>query len=101
MESANAISASAQPRTTSQRIKSIFSGSVGNLVEWYDWYVYAAFSLYFAKAFFPQGDMTAQLLEHRSYLRRGLPDAPDRWLADGYLCRPQGAARRRCWPRCC
>ncbi|HGM8371659.1 TPA: hypothetical protein ACKQBR_000389, partial [Pseudomonas aeruginosa] len=28
MESANAISASAQPRTTSQRIKSIFSGSV-------------------------------------------------------------------------
>ncbi|RFQ09462.1 alpha-ketoglutarate permease, partial [Pseudomonas sp. ATCC 13867] len=41
------------PRTTSQRIKSIFSGSVGNLVEWYDWYVYAAFSLYFAKAFFP------------------------------------------------
>ena len=41
-------------RTTSQRIKSIFSGSVGNLVEWYDWYVYAAFSLYFAKAFFPR-----------------------------------------------
>ena len=36
MESANAISASAQPRTTSQRIKSIFSGSVGNLVDWYD-----------------------------------------------------------------
>jgi hypothetical protein len=23
------------------------------MVEWYDWYVYAAFSLYFAKAFFP------------------------------------------------
>ncbi|MGV8161520.1 MFS transporter, partial [Pseudomonas aeruginosa] len=62
MESTNAISASAQPRTTSQRNKSIFSGSVGNLVEWYDWYVYAAFSLYFAKAFFPQGAMTAPLL---------------------------------------
>jgi MHS family alpha-ketoglutarate permease-like MFS transporter len=23
------------------------------MVEWYDWYVYAAFSLYFAKTFFP------------------------------------------------
>ena len=44
------------------RLRSIFSGSVGNLVEWYDWYAYAAFSLYFAKAFFPKGDDTAQLL---------------------------------------
>ncbi len=32
------------------------------MVEWYDWYVYAAFSLYFAKTFFPKGDTTAQLL---------------------------------------
>ena len=45
----------AKERTTSSRIKSIFSGSVGNMVEWYDWYVYAAFSLYFAKTFFPAG----------------------------------------------
>lgn len=44
------------------RIKSIVGGSIGNLVEWYDWYVYAAFSLYFAKTFFPNGDETAQLL---------------------------------------
>ena len=44
-----------------QRLRSIFSGSVGNLVEWYDWYVYAAFSLYFAKVFFPKGDLTSQL----------------------------------------
>ena len=78
MEGANAISASAQPRTTSQRIKSIFSGSVGNLVEWYDWYVYAAFSLYFAKAFFPQGDMTAQLLNTAAI------------FAVGFLMRPIG-----------
>ena len=32
----------AKERTTASRIKSIFSGSVGNMVEWYDWYVYAA-----------------------------------------------------------
>ena len=36
-----------------RRIKAIFIGSVGNLVEWYDFYAYAAFALYFASAFFP------------------------------------------------
>lgn len=49
-------------RDTLRRLRSIFSGSVGNLVEWYDWYVYSAFATYFAKAFFPKGDQTAQLL---------------------------------------
>jgi MHS family alpha-ketoglutarate permease-like MFS transporter len=46
--------------TPARRLRSIFSGSVGNLVEWYDWYVYAAFSLYFADVFFPGGDRTSQ-----------------------------------------
>lgn len=54
--------ASVPVATPSGRLRSIFAGSVGNLVEWYDWYVYAAFSLYFAKSFFPAGDATAQLL---------------------------------------
>ena len=35
------------------RLKAIFVGSIGNLVEWYDFYAYAAFALYFAKSFFP------------------------------------------------
>ncbi|TZG29074.1 MFS transporter [Sphingomonas montanisoli] len=43
-------------------VRSVVGGSLGNLVEWYDWYVYSAFSLYFAKSFFPQDDPTAQLL---------------------------------------
>ena len=63
---------------TSQRLRSIFSGALGNLVEWYDWYVYAAFSLYFAKAFFPQGDRTAQLLNTAAV------------FAVGFLMRPIG-----------
>src|SRR5438093_565631 len=29
-----------------RRLKAIFIGSIGNLVEWYDFYAYAAFSLY-------------------------------------------------------
>ena len=64
--------------TPLHRLRSIFSGSVGNLVEWYDWYVYAAFSLYFAKAFFPQGDTTAQLLNVAAI------------FAVGFLMRPIG-----------
>jgi MHS family alpha-ketoglutarate permease-like MFS transporter len=38
-----------------RRIRAIFIGSVGNLIEWYDFYAYAAFALYFAKSFFPAG----------------------------------------------
>jgi MHS family alpha-ketoglutarate permease-like MFS transporter len=47
---------------TRTRLRSILIGSVGNLVEWYDFYVYAAFSLYFAPEFFPDGDELAQQL---------------------------------------
>jgi MHS family alpha-ketoglutarate permease-like MFS transporter len=65
-------------RTTSSRLRSIFSGSVGNMVEWYDWYVYAAFSLYFAQVFFPKGDLTAQLLNTAAI------------FAVGFLMRPIG-----------
>jgi len=45
-----------------RRIKAIFIGSVGNLVEWYDFYAYAAFALYFAGAFFPSSDPVVQQL---------------------------------------
>jgi MFS transporter, MHS family, alpha-ketoglutarate permease len=47
---------------SSIRLKAIIGGSVGNLVEWYDWYTYAAFSIYFAPYFFPYSSPTAQLL---------------------------------------
>ncbi|MBB5207789.1 MFS transporter [Chiayiivirga flava] len=65
--------------TPTRRLRSIFSGSVGNLVEWYDWYVYAAFSLYFAQVFFPRGDRTSQLLNTAAI------------FAVGFLMRPLGA----------
>jgi MFS transporter, MHS family, alpha-ketoglutarate permease len=45
-----------------RRIKAIFIGSVGNLVEWYDFYAYAAFALYFASSFFPGEDPVVQQL---------------------------------------
>jgi MHS family alpha-ketoglutarate permease-like MFS transporter len=62
----------------SHRLKSILGGSVGNLVEWYDWYVYSAFSLYFAKVFFPPASQTAQLLNAAAV------------FAVGFLMRPVG-----------
>jgi len=63
---------------TKNRIKSIFGGALGNLIEWYDWYIYSAFSLYFAASFFPKGNLTAQLL-HTAAI-----------FAVGFLMRPVG-----------
>jgi MHS family alpha-ketoglutarate permease-like MFS transporter len=45
-----------------RRVQAIFVGSIGNLVEWYDFYAYAAFALYFAAAFFPGEDPVVQQL---------------------------------------
>lgn len=61
-----------------QRLKSIIGGSIGNLVEWYDWYAYSAFSLYFSGAFFPESNITAQLLNTAGI------------FAVGFLMRPIG-----------
>lgn len=64
--------------TRTGRLRSIAGGTVGNLVEWYDFYVYSAFSLYFAHIFFPKGDATAQLLNAAAV------------FAIGFLMRPVG-----------
>lgn len=65
--------------TQGQRLKAIVGGSAGNLVEWYDWYAYSAFTLYFAPHFFPSEDRTAQLLSAAGI------------FAVGFLMRPIGA----------
>jgi MFS family permease len=45
-----------------RRLKAIFIDSIGNLVEWYDFYAYTAFALYFADSFFPGNDPVVQQL---------------------------------------
>jgi MHS family alpha-ketoglutarate permease-like MFS transporter len=45
-----------------RRVGAIFVGSIGNLVEWYDFYAYSAFALYFAGSFFPGTDPVVQQL---------------------------------------
>lgn len=64
--------------THRQRISAIIAGSAGNLIEWYDFYVYAFTALYFAASFFPDGDRTAQLLNVAGV------------YAAGFLIRPIG-----------
>ncbi len=53
----------AAPVTTGQRMKNIFGGSIGNLIEWYDFYIYNSFAIYFAKSFTDSKDPTAQFLQ--------------------------------------
>ena len=66
------------PHDTRRRILAIVGASSGNLVEWFDFYVYAFCSLYFAPAFFPKGDPTTQLLNTAGV------------FAAGFLMRPIG-----------
>ncbi|CAH0283708.1 Alpha-ketoglutarate permease [Massilia sp. Bi118] len=49
-------------RISGKRLRAIFVGSAGNLVEWFDFYCYSAFALYFASSFFPKQDPTAQMM---------------------------------------
>jgi MHS family alpha-ketoglutarate permease-like MFS transporter len=73
-----------------RRIKAIFIGSVGNLVEWYDFYAYAAFALYFAGAFFPGSDPVVQQLNAALLFAAGFLVRPlGGWLF-GYLADQHG-----------
>lgn len=69
----------------SDRLRSIAGGTIGNLVEWFDFYVYSAFSLYFAHVFFPKGDATAQLLNTAAVFAIGFVMRPiGGWLLGVY-----------------
>jgi len=63
---------------TRRRIFAIVGASSGNLVEWFDFYVYSFTALYFAPAFFPSGNTTTQLLNTAGV------------FAAGFLMRPIG-----------
>ncbi|KAF1046312.1 MFS family transporter [Xylophilus sp.] len=75
--------AAAAPRAYSaeekrHRVFAIVAASSGNLVEWFDFYVYAFCAIYFAGAFFPKADPTVQLLNTAGV------------FAAGFLMRPIG-----------
>ena len=70
-----ALSTSADTR---RRVLAIVGASSGNLVEWFDFYIYSFLALYFAPAFFPSGNPTTQLLNTAGV------------FAAGFLMRPIG-----------
>lgn len=59
--------------------RAILAASVGNLFEWYDFAVYAAFAIYIGENFFPRGAPGADLI--KAFLVFGL----------GFVVRPLGA----------
>lgn len=63
---------------TRSRIFAIVGASSGNLVEWFDFYIYSFCAIYFAPVFFPSANPTAQLLNTAGV------------FAAGFLMRPIG-----------
>src|SRR5271163_3588271 len=60
-------------------VRAILAASVGNLLEWYDFSVYALFAIYIAANFFPRNDPGLDLV--KTFLVFGL----------GFVIRPLGA----------
>lgn len=75
----SAVAGAARTEPTRGRLRAIVGGSLGNFVEWYDWFAYASFSLYFGKTFFPHGDELDRRLETAAV------------FAVGFFARPIGA----------
>jgi len=73
-----------------RRLKAIFIGSIGNLVEWYDFYAYTAFALYFASSFFPGNDPVVQQLNAAILFAIGFIMRPIGGLLFGHLADRHG-----------
>jgi hypothetical protein len=71
-----------------RRIKAIFIGSVGNLVEWYDFYAYTAFALYFAPGVLSAERPVGAAAQRGGAVCRDVPDASAWRLAVRLYRRP-------------
>ena len=80
-----------------QRLKAIIGGSIGNLVEWYDWYAYSAFALYFSGSFFPKDNPTAELLNTAGVFALGFLMRPIGGWLFGHLADRQGRKKAMTW----
>ena len=75
------------------RILAIMAASSGNLVEWFDFYIYAFCAIYFAPAFFPKSNPTAQLMNTAGVFGAGFLMRPlGGWLF-GRIADRQGRKR--------
>ncbi|MCZ0984996.1 MFS transporter [Streptomyces diastatochromogenes] len=78
MSSSAAVPGKPPAASPGNRRLALVGGSLGNLVEWYDWFVYASFAIYFADSFFPGDNPTTKLLNTAGI------------FAVGFLMRPVG-----------
>ena len=102
--SSSALSSTFSPRAdafdrvdTRRRVKAILVGSMGNLIEWFDVYAYAAFALYFAGAFFPNSDPVAQQLSAAAIFAAGFIARPFGGLLFGHLADRHGRRNSLMW----
>lgn len=68
-----------RPAAPGERRRVVLAGAAGNVVEWFDWTVYALFAVYFSEQFFPSSNAVASLL------------ATFAVFAVGFLARPLGS----------
>ncbi|BAP45170.1 MFS family transporter [Pseudomonas sp. 21LCFQ02] len=86
----NADMGTAQPLTRKERTTAIVGVCSGNLVEWYDFFIYAYTSIYFASLFFPSGDQTSQLLATAGIFAVGFFMRPLGGWIFGYIADTRG-----------
>jgi hypothetical protein len=72
--------------TPAKTRQAVAAAVIGNVLEWYDFAVYAFVAIHISRKFFPAGDEVSALLA--TFLAYGL----------GFLARPAGdGASRSCW----
>src|SRR5947199_201417 len=79
MATTQAVGAGSRIAEAREERRIIFASSLGTVLEWYDFYIYATLAPFFATLFFPPGNATAALL------------ASFATYAAGFLVRPFGA----------
>jgi len=88
IEDGNAVDPAVQDKK--KRIFAIVGASSGNLVEWFDFYVYSFSSIYFAASFFPAGNSTTQLLQTAGVFAAGFFMRPIGGWLFGYIADKHG-----------
>lgn len=79
----------AQPSRKDIR-KSLIASGVGNLLEWYDWTIYAVASIYIASALFDKADPTSALLNTLAVFAVGFISRPIGGFVFGPLANKYG-----------
>lgn len=86
----NTDTGTAHPLSRKERTTAIVGVCSGNLVEWYDFFIYAYTSIYFASLFFPAGDQTSQLLATAGIFAVGFFMRPLGGWIFGYIADTRG-----------